>query len=91
MTIKTSISFTDRHHEFANKKANEGVFASVSSVVAAGIEMVMQDEEEREIALRAMSDTIKRRMKTPRKEWIEMNEQDELFIKAKERLNASRL
>ena len=90
MTVKTSISFTDRHHEFAKKKVNEGIFTSVSSAVAAAIEMVMQDEEEREIALRAMSDTIKRRMETPRKEWIEMNEQDELFIKAKVRLNAAK-
>ncbi len=90
MTVKTSISFTDRHHEFANKKAKDGVFTSVSSVVAAGIELVMQDEEERKAALVAMSDTIKRRMKTPRKDWVEMNEQDTLFIKARAHIKSSK-
>ncbi|MCF6343832.1 MAG: type II toxin-antitoxin system ParD family antitoxin [Devosiaceae bacterium] len=89
MTVKTSVSFTDRHHEFANKKAKEGVYNSVSSVVAAGIELVMQDEAEREVALKVMGDTIKRRMQTPRKEWVEMNEEDALFIKAKARLQSS--
>lgn len=86
MTIKTSISFTDRHHRFANKKATEGVFASVSSVVAAGIELIIQDEVEREAALLAMGDTIKRRMETPQEEWVELNDEDELFSRARSRL-----
>lgn len=88
MTVKTSISFTDRHHKFANEKAGEGSFTSVSGVVAAGIELVMQDEAEREIALVAMKDTIKRRMASPRKEWIEMSNQDDIFERAKARIEA---
>lgn len=86
MTIKTSISFTDRHHQFANKKATEGVFASVSSVVAAGIELVMQDEAERDAALLAMGNTIKRRMETPQEKWVELDDEDALFSRARSRL-----
>ena len=86
MTIKTSISFTDRHHKFAHDRAKQGVFTSVSSVVAAGIELIMQDEIEREAALLAMSETIKRRMATPRDQWIEWKD-DPLFAKARARLH----
>ena len=88
MTVKTSISFTDRHHKFANEKAGEGIFTSVSGVVAAGIELVMQDEAEREAALVAMTDTIKRRMELPREEWIEIDSHDDVFARAKARLDA---
>lgn len=88
MTVKTSVSFTDRHHKFANKKAREGTFTSVSGVVAAGIELVMQDEAEREVALEAMADTIKRRMSLPREEWVGMDGQDDVFVRAKARLDA---
>ena len=51
MTVKSTVSFTERHHEFAKLKTDEGQHASVSSVVAAGIERLIQDEEEREIIL----------------------------------------
>ena len=46
----------------------------------------MQDDIERSIALEAMKDTIKRRMATPRKSWIEMDASDDLFVQAKARL-----
>ena len=88
MTVKTSISFTDRHHQFADKKAAEGMFTSVSSVVAAGIELIMQDETEREVALEAMSETIKRRMETPGSEWLEVTDNDSMFTKARARLQS---
>ncbi len=90
MTVKSTVSFTDRHHDFAHKKVAEGFFASVSSVVAAGIERIMQDEVEREVALEAMKNSIKRRMETPREEWVEMNASDDLFDKAKARLDSMR-
>jgi antitoxin ParD1/3/4 len=88
MTVKSTVSFTDRHHEFAYKKVKDGSFASVSSIVANSIEQMMQDEAEREAALEAMKNTIKQRMETPREEWIEMNASDDLFAKAKARLNS---
>ncbi len=86
MTVKTTVSFTDRHHQFASSKVEEGVFASVSSLVAAGIEQIMQDEQEREIALEAMKATIEERMATPLDQWVEMTGEDKLFAKVKSSL-----
>ncbi len=86
MTVKSTVSFTDRHHEFAQKKVKEGAFASVSSIVAAGIEQIMQDEAERGAALDAMKEVIRRRMALPRGEWVVMDDTDELFAKARDRL-----
>ena len=71
MTVKTTVSLTDRHHSFAKEKAEAGEYATVSSVVAAGIEALMRDEEDRRLAMEAMREVIAERMKTPRSEWIE--------------------
>ena len=85
MTKKSTVSFTDRHHAFAQQKAVEGQHGSVSSVVAAGIERLMQDEEERAVALSAMAATIRNRMDTPEDEWIEGV--DDMFVKARQHLS----
>ena len=87
MTVKTAISLTDRHHAFAKAKVEEGQFASVSSVIAAGLEQVMRDEEERDAALEAMRDTIRKRMALPKDEWVAL-EGDDLFDQARERLKS---
>lgn len=84
MTVKSTVSFTDQHHQYAKDKAEKGESNSVSSVVAAGIELLIKDEQEREAAIQAMSESIRTRLSTPRKEWIEGT--DDLFIKAKQRL-----
>ena len=47
MTVKTTLSFTDRHHRFLTDKVGQGVFASQSAAVAAALEQMMRDEEER--------------------------------------------
>ena len=86
MTVKTTVSFTDRHHEYAARKVAEGVFASVSSIVAAGIEQMMHDEAEREAALEAMKDTIRARMELPRESWIEFDAADDVFERARAHL-----
>ena len=86
MTVKSTISFTDRHHQFAKSKVAEGVMPSVSSLVAMGIEQLMQDERERDLALEAMKDTIAQRMQTPRTDWIEGT--DDLFKAARQHLTA---
>lgn len=75
MTVKSTVSFTDKHHEFAAQKVKEGAYASVSSVIAAGIEQLMQEEAEREAALKAMQKTIQMRMQTPESDWAEFDEE----------------
>ncbi len=94
MTVKTSISLTDRHHQFANRKVKDGVYASLSSLIAASVEQLMQDEQEREAALEAMQETIQERMKLPKEQWVkmdmdmdmDMDNEDPLFADLKKRI-----
>ena len=44
MTVKTTLSFTDRHHRFLMRSINDGVFATQSAAVAAALEQMIQDE-----------------------------------------------
>ncbi len=71
MTRKTTLSFTDRHHRFLVEKVGEGVFASQSAAVAAALEQMIRDEEERAIALGGMADEIRARLQTSRADYIE--------------------
>ena len=73
MTVKTSLSFTDRHHRFIAGKVAEGAFASLSGVVAAGVERMIEDEREREVALGAMVIEIRRRMQAPADDFIDLD------------------
>ena len=60
MSVKTTLSFTERHHGFLLAKVREGVFATQSAAVAAAIEQMIQDEAEREVALSALAEEIRR-------------------------------
>lgn len=71
MTVKTTLSFTDRHHRFLIEKVGEGVFASQSAVVAAAVEQMIRDEEERAIALQALAEEIRARLQTPASEYVD--------------------
>jgi len=79
MTVKTTLSFTDRHHHFLSEKVGQGIFATQSAAVAAALEQMMQDEVESEIALSALRQEIRDRMETPRASFID---QDEAFAAA---------
>ncbi|MFG6527233.1 MULTISPECIES: hypothetical protein [unclassified Sulfitobacter] len=69
MTVKTTLSFTDRHHDFLMAKVKQGKFATASSAVAAAIERLIEDEVHRENALKAISSAISDRMETSRSEF----------------------
>ena len=73
MTVKTSLSFTDRHHRFIAEKVAQGAFASLSGAVAAGVERMIEDERERNFALDAMAGEIRRRMRTPADEFVDLD------------------
>ena len=70
MTVKTTLSFTDRHHRFLAEKVDEGVFATQSAAVAAALEQMMRDEEERELALAAMTEELRARLDAPRADYV---------------------
>ena len=71
MTIKTTLSLTDRHHRFLAEKVEEGVFTTQSAAVAAAVEHMMQDEEGRGVALSALAEEVRARMQTPRSEYLD--------------------
>ena len=88
MTIKTAVSFTERHHEYAKQKVREGSSASVSSLVAQGIEKLMQEELDRNAVLSGMTEAIKLRMQTPRAEFIKMDDGDTMFDDIRNRIRS---
>lgn len=87
MTVKTTLSFTDRHHRFLSEKVGQGVFATQSAAVAAALEQMMQDEEERNVALQALAQEIHARMETPRDAFID---QKDVFAAARASIEAAR-
>lgn len=87
MTVKTTLSFTDRHHNFLSEKVGQGVFATQSAAAAAALEQMMQDEQERDVALSALTQEIRTRMETPRAAFID---QDDAFGPARATIGAAR-
>ena len=87
MTIKTTLSFTDRHHRFLSQKVGEGVFATQSAAVASAIEQMMQDDQEREVALSALSEEIRARLRTDPSEYVD---DERAFSAARGAVEASR-
>ena len=87
MTIKTTLSFTDRHHRFLSEKVGEGLFATQSAAVANAIEQMMQDEKEREVALSALAEEVRARLQTARSEYVDS---DRAFSAARASVEASR-
>ena len=87
MTVKTTLSFTGRHHDFLMEKVNEGVFATQSAAVAAAVEQMMQDDREREVALSALAEEIRERMRTARSEYVD---DEQAFSAARAAVEASR-
>lgn len=87
MTVKTTLSFTGRHHDFLLEKVNEGVFATQSAAVAAAVEQMIQDDREREVALSALAEEIRERMRTARSEYVD---DEQAFSAARAAVQASR-
>lgn len=71
MTVKTTLSFTDRHHRFIAEQVEKGVYATASAGVADAIEQMMQAEEERQLMMSALADVIRERAETPREEYVD--------------------
>lgn len=87
MTVKTTLSFTDRHHRFLMEKVRQGVFGTRSAMVAAALEQMMQDEAERNVALSALAKEIRMRLQTARSEFVD---QDQAFSAARATLRVDR-
>jgi antitoxin ParD1/3/4 len=87
MTVKSTLSFTYRHHQFLSENVGQGVFATQSAAVAAALEQMMLDEQECDVALSALAQEIRARMETPREAFID---KDDAFAAARRAIGAAR-
>jgi antitoxin ParD1/3/4 len=87
MTVKIAIELDESHREFAEKMVKDGLYPSISSVVQAGIEQMMQNDEIPADALAGMAEEIRRRMELPKDQWISMQD-DNVFDRVRARLAA---
>jgi Arc/MetJ-type ribon-helix-helix transcriptional regulator len=86
MTVKTTLSFTDRHHRFLTEKVGEGVFASASAAVAAALEQMIEDEVARRQAVDALVEEIRARLATPAADYLDL---DDVFTPARNAAGAA--
>lgn len=61
MTVKSSVSLTDRQYAFARTLVDEGRYASVSAVLQQGVDLLEQRLEAEELDRRALSELLARR------------------------------
>jgi antitoxin ParD1/3/4 len=64
MTMKTTLSFTDRHHAFLQRQVDAGVYATMSAAVAAAIEGMVEDDQQFRAHVAGLADVVRERMKT---------------------------
>ena len=88
MTVKSAVSFIDDHHAFARAAVERGEYASVSAVVAAGIQRLRDEEAEHRAMLDAMTEEVRRRAEAPDEEFVDHTPGD--FVRILERLLANR-
>jgi antitoxin ParD1/3/4 len=70
MTVRTTLSFTDRHHKFMIEQVGEGIYATQSALIADAVEQLIEQRAMRDAALTGMTEEIRRRLETPREEYI---------------------
>lgn len=88
MNVKTEITLNEGYLRYAERMVEEGVYPSVSSVVEAGLEQMMrQDNASGGDPLEGMADEIRRRMELPREQWLPWDGED-MAERVKEKLRA---
>lgn len=74
MTIKNTITLSDRYMRYAEQQVEDGQFPSVEKVVEAGLDELMRSADgmtpEHHDAVTAMADVIRERLDTPRDQFI---------------------
>ena len=85
MTITSKITLSERHLKFAEQLVEDGSYPSVSSVVEAGMETMM--DRETTFLPPGTMDEIARRMELPRDQWVSM-EKNDVFERVRARIRA---
>lgn len=87
MNVKTEITLTEDHLRYAERMVEEGAYPSVSSVVEAGLEQMMRQDNVSGDPLAGMAEEIRRRMELPRDQWLPWDGKD-MAERVKEKLRA---
>ena len=61
MTVKSSVSLSDRQYTFAKALVDEGRYASVSAVLQRGVDLLEQRLEAEELERNALREVLSRR------------------------------
>ncbi|MFB9950400.1 hypothetical protein ACFFP0_16195 [Rhizobium puerariae] len=89
MNVKNTVTLSDRYLRHAERMVEDGQFPSVEKVIEAGIDSLMQADDQAGAdhdPLAGVADEIRRRMQTPRDQWIPMD-RDNLFDSVRARLD----
>jgi antitoxin ParD1/3/4 len=73
MNVKNTITLSDRYMRYAEQLVEAGQFPSIEKVVEAGLDELMRADEltpEQNDLVSAMADEIRRRIDTPRDQFI---------------------
>lgn len=62
MTVKTSISLTNEQEAYVRSLVKSGQFASMSSVLQRGLDMLRQDRDAKEAEIQALRSLLTERM-----------------------------
>lgn len=93
MTIKNTITLSDRYMRYAEQQVEDGQFPSVEKVIEAGLDELMRAgdgmTQEHHDAVAAMADVINRRLDGPDNQWISMDENN-LFDRVRTRISERR-
>ena len=71
MTVKTTLSFTDRHHAFLQRQVEAGVYATTSAAISDAIERMIEADLEFQAHVSGLADIVRERMKTPAEEHLD--------------------
>ena len=85
MSVKSSISLTDQQDAFARSLVESGRYASLSSVLQQGLELLRQKTETETVETAALRELVQRRLKGPMISTTEMESRVEAMIERKRR------
>ena len=85
MSVKASVSITDRQDVFARKLVSDGRYSSLSAVVQRGLELVRSETEREEAELAALRAFFEERAQGPFLSGEEGRRQTERMIDRKRR------
>jgi antitoxin ParD1/3/4 len=74
MTVKSTITLSERHQAFLAQQVAQGAFASESDAVAEAIETMMENAAELDAMVMGMTDEIRRRAQSPPEDFISIEE-----------------